>query len=228
MKRTVRFFGIAIGFLALSSAVASAREARDLPRVVPVSSTVFGRSYLSWNMEWARFEWSASVDKSPLLHPEGCRHKMIGGMFLLPGPFGGRTIRCRVPRGHAVFVPTSTGFAIRTNPKKGTLSRGTLSALKREAAGQFRETKVLDVTIDGRKLNVRQFATMTRLFTINMLKGNPLHARPGKHVAIQAGYNFILSPLDTGHHKITVHVKIERGTTTLYEARTAFELSVIP
>jgi hypothetical protein len=194
--------------------------AADSP-AVGVNEKALGRSYADWNVEWARFEWAPGGKDSPLLHPEGCRHKLVGRMFMLPGPAkSGLTIACSIPAGASVFVPTASQII---TPSKGeTPNRTTLSQRARIV---FKQAKVLDVTLDGQKIAVRQFKSTTPMFSIKAAKGSPF-GYAGTWSAVQAGYNFILRPLPSGRHTLKMHVKIAQGGKTLYEARTTFKLKV--
>jgi hypothetical protein len=220
MIRVIVICGVMCALTAFVLGAAVARGADGVSATYPVTERVLGRSYGDWNREWARFEWSARADQSPLLHPGGCRHRVVGGMFFLPGPLKGQVIRCHISAAQAVFVPTASTFGIRTSEKD------TQSVMRRQAQAGFRQTKVLDVAIDGGVINARSFANTTKPFTINMQPGNVVQVRPGMHVAIQSGYNMILRPLVAGVHRVKMHVRIADGGKTLYEARTTFVLDV--
>jgi hypothetical protein len=206
--------GLAIFGIAGEGSAAAANDAW-----YRVSEQVEGHPYAYWNAAWARFEWEPGGAKSPLLHPQGCNHTTVGRVVFLPGPAKGQTISCTVPAGDSVFVPTSSGILIRTSKKD------TNAVLRREANSTYADTKVLDVSLDGKKLNARQFKNTTDLFLLRLEKGSPI-GLTGSRTAIQAGYNFLLRPLAPGTHTIRMHVKSAHGGKTLYEARTTFKLKI--
>jgi hypothetical protein len=184
-----------------------------------VSEQVEGHTYAYWNAAWARFEWEPGGAKSPLLHPQGCNHATVGRVVFLPGPAKGQTISCSLPGGVSVLVPTSSGIYVRTSKKD------TAAGLRRAANSTFADTKVLDVSLDGKKINARQFKNTTGLFLLRLEKGSPI-GLTGSRAAAQAGYNFLLRPLSAGPHTITMHIKSAHGGKTLYEARTTFKLKI--
>ena len=185
-----------------------------------VSEQVEGHPYAYWNAAWARFEWEPGGAKSPLLHPQGCNHATVGRVVFLPGPAKGQTINCTLSAGVSVFVPTSSGILIRTSKKD------TNAVLRRGANSTYADTKVLDVYLDGKKINARQFKNTTGLFLLRLEKGSPI-GLTGSRTAIQSGYNFLLKPLAPGMHTIRMHVKSAHGGKTLYEARTTFKLKIV-
>lgn len=184
-----------------------------------VSEQVEGHPYAYWNAAWARFEWEPGGAKSPLLHPQGCNHATVGRVVFLPGPAKGQTITCTLPGGVSVFVPTSSGLSIRTSKKD------TAAGLRGSANTTFADTKVLDVSLDGKKINARKFKNTTGLFLLRPKKGSPI-GLTGSRAAVQSGYNFVLRPLSAGTHSIVMHLKQVHGGKTTYEARTTFKLKI--
>jgi hypothetical protein len=184
-----------------------------------VGEQVDGHSYAYWNAAWARFEWEPGGAASPLLHPQGCKHVVVGRVVFLPGPLKGQRIACAVPSGVSVFVPTASGLGLKMTKKT------TRAAMRQSATSVFAQTKVLDVTIDGKKVDARQFKNTTGFFLLRAKKGSPLGGTRSV-AAIQSGYNFVLRPLSPGSHTVAMHVRIAQGSKTLYEARTTFALKV--
>jgi hypothetical protein len=158
--------GLAIFGIAGEGSAAAANDAW-----YRISEQVEGHPYAYWNMAWARFEWGPGEAKSPLLHPQGCNHATVGRVVFLPGPAKGQTISCTLPRGVSVFVPTSSGILIRTSKKD------TKAVLRRGANSTYADTKVLDVSLDGQKINARQFKNTTGLFLLRLEKGSPESVR---------------------------------------------------
>jgi hypothetical protein len=184
-----------------------------------LNEQVEGHTYAYWNAAWARFEWEPGGAASPLLHPQGCNHTTVGRVVFLPGPAKGQAVTCAVPVGDSVFVPTSSGLWIRTSKKD------TPAVMRRGAATTFAATKVLDVSLDGKTINARQFKSTTGLFLLHLKKGSPTGLTSSR-AAVQSGYNFLLRPLSPGTHTIAMHVKQVQGGKTTYEARTTFKLKI--
>jgi hypothetical protein len=184
-----------------------------------VNEQIEGHPYAYWNAAWARFEWEPGGARSPLLHPQGCNHATVGRVVFLPGPAKGQTIRCTLPGSVSVFVPTSSGIAIRTS------KNDTATSLRQSANSTFADTKVLDVSLDGKKIDARMFKNTTGLFLLRPDRGSPIGIT-GSRAAVQSGYNFVLRPLVPGTHTIAMHLKQVHGGKTTYEARTTFKLKV--
>jgi hypothetical protein len=184
-----------------------------------VSEQVQGHPYAYWNAAWARFEWEPGGVKSPLLHPQGCNHATVGRVVFLPGPAKGQTISCTLPAGVSVLVPTASALWVHASPSD------TKAVLRRGSTSTFADTKVLDVSLDGKKIDARQFKDTTGFFLVRPQKGSPI-GLTGSRTAVQSGYNFLLRPLASGTHTIAMHVKLMHGGKTTYEARTTFKLKV--
>jgi hypothetical protein len=184
-----------------------------------VGEQVEGHPYAYWNAAWARFEWEPGGSASPLLHPQGCNHVVVGRVVFLPGPLKGQRIACAIPAGDSVFVPTASVIALKAT------KQDTRASMRRVAGTAFTQTKVLDVTIDGKRIDARRFKNTTGFFLLRAKKGSPI-GLTGSRTAIQSGYNFVLRPPSPGTHTVALHVRIADGGKTLYEARTTFALEV--
>src|SRR5581483_3633612 len=107
-----------------------------------------------------------------------------------------------------------------------TTAKDTKQSLRRQAVSTFAQTKVVNVTVDGKAIDARQFRQTTPFFSVDLSSGNLMQVPAGAHRAIQSGYNFILKPLAAGRHTVAMHIRIASGGKTLYEARTRFMLHV--
>jgi hypothetical protein len=143
----------------------------------------------------------------------------VGRVAFLPGPAKGQTISCTLPAGTSVFVPTLSEIWFKA------AKTDTRASLRRGAASSWADTKVLDVTLDGKKIDARQFKNITGFFLLRPKPGSPLGVT-GSRAAIQAGYNFVLRPLTPGGHTVAMHLKAASGGKTTYEARTTFKLKI--
>jgi hypothetical protein len=207
---------VAGGFVCLFLGAGPAGAA-DGP-VYGTAEQVEGHSYAYWNTAWARFEWEPGGAAS-LLHPEGCRHTTTGHVVLLPGPGKNATIRCTLASATSVFLPTASSLFL-----KGSKT-DTKASLRKDAERSSSSVKVVDVSLDGSRLNARRFWSVTPFFLLRPRKGSPIGV-VGSRAALQAGYNLLLRPLAAGTHRVAEHVKIVDGGKTVFESRVRFVLVV--
>src|SRR2546426_5108244 len=156
-----------VGALALASTLAAATLAlliaklpaqaagRNLnPRVLPINSTPYGKTYGQWSAEHWKWTFSLPVDHHPLTDTADCSAGQSGPVWFLGGTFvstteGGVTIGratrdCSVPAGKALFFPI-------INTECSTLEgNGTTDAELRSCAQFFQDhAHDMTCTIDG-------------------------------------------------------------------------------
>src|SRR5207302_9915007 len=138
--------------LALATVASSAAN----PRVVPVNSTAYGRSYGQWAI--AYWQWALGIPAaySPLLDDTGefASVGQSGPVWFLGGSFGDSKERSlSIPAGKAIFMPvhqwifgSCAGDCDPSNPGVAC----DVPTLRASAAAAAQAATVLEVSIDGR------------------------------------------------------------------------------
>src|SRR5262249_36763871 len=80
------------------------------PRILPPSSTAFGKTYSAWSSAWWQYVESQPASSNPLVEPTGavCAVGQSGPVFFLVGTnVSGAATRdkCTVPPGKSLFFP---------------------------------------------------------------------------------------------------------------------------
>ena len=97
-------------FCAITS-VASDEDERTRPRVFPIGSTPFGKTYSEWSAQWWKWAYSLPVDQNPFFDETGCQNGangQSGPVWFLTGVInasGTAERSCSVPPGKALFFP---------------------------------------------------------------------------------------------------------------------------
>jgi len=165
----------------------------------------------------AWWTWAAAIyPETPILDETGelCAQGQSGRIWFLAGNFGGTTERdCRLPAGKTLFFPIYN--TLWWAPEDA----GTVEELRALANGQMEvEGTELGVTVDGVDLG-DLFAYRAQSppggFAFPIEEGswaNLLGIDPGlRYPAVADGYWIMLSPLGSGAHVVTIHVRVPEG-----------------
>src|ERR1043166_2405529 len=185
------------------------------PRIFPLGSSPYGKTYGEWSAEHWKWTFSLPVDHHPLTDTADCSAGQSGPVWFLGGTFtttteGNVTIAtatrdCSVPPGKALFFPI-------INNECSTLEgNGTTDAELRSCAKFFQDhAHDLTCTIDGVAVqNLDSYRAQSPLFTYgplpdnNILESFGVNAPAGSTSASVAdGVYVMLAPLSAGSHTI--------------------------
>ena len=204
---------IIFGFMALVSMTAQA-ESNPNPKVLPVNSVPYGKTYGEWSAEW--WEWALSIPTpdNPLLDMNGekCGVEQSGDVWFLAGNFGGASERtCTVPAGKAIFFPIiNAEWSVVEGecPLDIDISGTNEEALRACAVAFMDHVTELEVSVDGTTLqNLENYRVQSPLFTFELPEDNILGLSAGPSPSVSDGFWIMLAPLSAGEH--TIHFRGE-------------------
>ena len=195
---------------------------KERPRIAPVNSRPYGKSYAEWSIEFWRWILAIPPDQNPFLVPN-CTTPQEGEVWFIGASFGS-TPMCTIPKGKAIFFPLAGTVNDYPCPDPDF----------KPARGQSLE----DFLTEGIKPIIDQF-TNVQLFIDGVSAGNLLGQRVTTHLfqftgnpdltavldpcitgqpqdAVSDGYWVMVRPLPPGEHTLVVIDEIgdQRFTTT--------------
>ena len=183
------------------------------PRVSPIQSTPYGKSYGEWAVAWWQWALSIPADRNPLTDTTGefAGESQHGPVWFVAGTFGNSAERSfTVPAGKAIFMPVfnwifgSGVFDCDPTVPGVTCDVPTLQAT---AAVNTEAAEVLEVSIDGVPLqNVRGYrARSPGPFSITYPENSVVGVPAGNYSPqVADGYWLLLEPLAKGTHEIHI------------------------
>jgi hypothetical protein len=196
------------GALLLGSAVLARNQN---PRVFPINSSPYAKTYGEWSAEWWKWAFSLPVDQNPFFDEAGCANGangQSGPVWFLTGVVnvsGSATRECTVPAGKAIFFPI-------LNVECSVLEGNGTTEEELLACTEFYMDLVTDVfcEIDGVSVaNMEEYRATSPLFTLGPLPDNNvfqffgLDAPEGTvTAAVNQGFHLMLPPLAKGKHTL--------------------------
>ena len=173
------------------------------PRLRPVPSVAYGRSYDEWSQDWWRWAFSIPTGINPILDATGdsCAYGQDGPVWFLAGNFGGATTRsCSIGCNKAIFLPI-----INCEWENGWAGAPVLSIPDLRAICAYAGTPTIaTLEVDGHALNVQKNRVASDIFDYSLGPDNIGGQSPGVYFpAISDGIWAMLDPLPPGPH--TVH-----------------------
>ena len=227
----------AITVMALLLAIGSVHAAgrNPNPRIAPVNSSPYGKSYGEWANAWWQWVLSIPADRNPLTDETGafCGEGQSGPVWFNAGTFGNSAERhCTVPAGKAIFMPVFNWIfgsgAFDCHPTVPGVPCD-VDALRASAAANTEAAEVLEVSIDGAPLqNVADYrASSPTPFSITYPENSVTGVPAGTYFPqVADGYWLMLSPLSKGAHTISVHVVAPETSFGLIEYTIITHLTV--
>jgi hypothetical protein len=225
--------GIALsggGFIASDVA---ARAEGD-PRVFPIQSTPYGRSYGQWAVAQIQWTMSIPIATSPWATDTTGEFAGIGQsgpVWFLGGSLGGSfTRRFNMPAGKAIFVPVNLWIFGATAFDCDPSNPGVvcdIPSLITAAAAAADSAVLLEVDVDGQPIRQiqRYRATSPAPFSVTVPEDNISSVPAGTYYPqVADGYFLILKPLRTGEHTIRVRVINANG----FEGDLIYNINVVP
>ena len=200
-----------------SSARADGRD-NDQPKIFPIQSHPYGKSYSQWATTWWRWLVSIPAANNPVLDPTGQNAGLnqSGKVWFLAGNFGGASERTvTVPSGKALFFPILNtiylGFPCDARNLPGCEAD---QALANDLAGLLALIRpsmdgvTMACEIDGHPIRNLQANRLesAAIYSIDLGAGNVFGLPAGPYnPSADSGYYLMLAPLTAGHH--TIHFK---------------------
>lgn len=137
-------------------------------------------------------------------------------MWFLTNTLEGGSVNrnCEIPNGRSIFVPVLVGECdYLTDP-----SIKDESGL-RTCAWSFIKDATLTLSVDGKKLDIKNFGFSSGLFNLTLRNDNPYGAGlpSGTTQSVAVGYYAILKPLSPGNHTIEFSsVVLDNPTLSTY------------
>ena len=195
-----------------SGEVASAQGGGSAPRIAPIDSRPYGKTYREWAAEWWQWGLQTPAGANPLTDPSGenCTAGQHGKVWFLAGnPFsilgpGPVTRDCSVPRHTALLFPIVNNgyFAFLSDPPE-TRTR----EFCRQQVEGVKDQQSLTLKIDGKVVgNLRKQFERSAIFDVQLPAENILGLSEAEAPGLllrpscDAGYYVFLFPLAPGSH----------------------------
>jgi len=192
-------------------------------RVLPISSSPYGKSYGQWAVAWWQWGLGFSVTNNPVLDTTGefAGVGQSGPVWFLGGSFGGSAERTlTIPAGKGIFVPVYVWIFGATvgdcAPSKPGVACD-VPTLRTAAAAATTSVKSMQVLIDGQ--TVSQISAYRALspdsFDVTLPENNVpeffgLPVPAGTYgPQVTDGYWLMLAPLSVGKHTIEINVAVD-------------------
>jgi hypothetical protein len=212
---------LAVGALvgALVGVVAVAPVAGATPKgsalVMPVNSSVHGRSYGQWSAAWWQWAFATPANHHPLTDTADCSTGQsdhvwfLGGIFTFAEPtaqvLAGPQRSCTMPPGTFLFVPI-------INAEASTLEgNGTTAAELLAVAKSLQDLATnMSITIDGTSVPNLDDYRVQSVFTYGPLPEVNLLGQPAGSTSLAAGDGVyvMVKPLSVGTHTIHFHGEV--------------------
>ena len=204
-----------VALLAMTTSPAFADNGPDDgPRILPLNSHPYGKTYGEWATAWWQWALSIPADRSPLTDPTGALFaEGQSGPVWFRGTFGTSGERTStMPPGKALFMPVYNWifgagvFDCDPTVPGVPCDVPTLRAL---AASNTEAATVLDVNIDGEPVrHIRSYrAASPEPFSVTYPDNSVIGVAAGTYSPnVTDGYWLMLAPLPKGEHTIRVHV----------------------
>jgi len=220
----VVFLGLALGVLSIPSVLAHDGD-RDGPKVFPLDTAEYGRTYSEWSAAWWQWAFSIPVASHPLFDNGDCSVGQSGPVWFLGGRFciagapncnSTATRSCTVPVGKALYFPLgNVEDSAPEEPNWGCgnslppLIGGTIAEM-RQCVASFVNPTNLAADVDGHQIhNLPKFRVQSVEFDVTWPDDNVLTAiGEGPFPAgtyspvVDEGFYLLLAPLPAGNHTL--------------------------
>ncbi len=202
-------------------------------KVLPPSSTAFGKTYTDWNVAWWQWALGLPVAGHPFNDtpafdvPEG----QSGEVWFLATPTPGTPVvrNCAIPAGKALFIESLTS-------EWSSLEGFTMEADQRAMADWYAlHMKNLYFILDGRPVpNIGAYLASSPQFTFTAPSPWIFGDTGGTGTTVAEGYCFLLMPLSVGRHTIQYggefHFSTAEGDPFDYDAQVdmTYNLTILP
>lgn len=221
--------------LLFSALPAHATDANSNPRVFPINSAPYGKTYGQWSAEWWKWAFSLPVDENPYFDEVGCQHGangQTGPVWFLTGVVnvsGTAERTCPVPAGKALFFPL---LNVECSTVEGN---GTTEGALRNCTDFYMDLVTnLFCEIDGVPLkDLQSYRAASPLFNFGPLPDNNVLDYFGTDApqgtisaSVANGFYLMLTPLRPGQH--TIHFGGTFGDPINFTLDITYHLTVIP
>jgi len=229
-RNLVAVVGVVLGLTVLATIPVAQADDMGKPKVFPLNSVPFGRTYADWSAAW--WQWLLSIPDAT--NPDNdttgayCAVGQTGPVWFLAGSFGGSFVRsCTVPAGRALLFSILTtifgsgvGDCDPSNP--GVLCN--VNDLRAAAAAQEDNPRTLQASVDGFKLkDLSDNRVQSPVFSLSLPAGAVFGLPSGTSLPdVSDGYWIMLAPLSAGKH--TIRFKAIAGPFT--GAEVTYKLTV--
>ena|SRR5438552_3581682 len=240
---------LAIVAVALFAAASSVQAAGQNPRVFPVGSTPYGKTYGEWSAAWWQWDTSLPATAHPLFDTADCGAGQSGPVWFLggkacatPAPPEGCNANlavrsCTVPVGKAIFFPilNSEDSVVEENAGFGCLQGTTEAALRSCAAFFMDGVTDLACEIDGHSVqNLDSFRVQSPLFEFTLASHDNAFAAVGEtgvpdgatSQAVSDGVYVMLAPLSAGQHTLHFHGRLTCSVCGNFSLDITYHLTV--
>lgn len=182
----------------------------DIPRVLPVNSTVDGFTYAEWTAKWWQWLVSVPLERNPAADITGefCAENQDGPVWFKPGTFGGTVDRkCEIPTGKYILIAmvnTNCSPAEYTDIRTESEMRGCARAGNDSVTELFARIDGVDIG----EPELRTYRVDSPVFNMTLMENNILGLDPQTTSAVSDGYWLFLEPLSEGSHNIQYRASI--------------------
>lgn len=194
------------------------------PRVLPINSTPYGKTYGEWGAAWWQWATDSPVEVNPMMDPTGehCALNQSGPVWFLAGTQGRdpevppvppvpTVRRCVVPAGKALFFPLVDFVYWAEVP---TDTHEEMVSVLNWIVGLI---EVIEVDVDGAALeDPFRYRAVSPLFTLQLDEGDIYDQQKsclgptgcvGAYDSVTDGYWIMLPPMSVGQHTIRFYGK---------------------
>ena len=224
MHRTAARFALLTGVLLAIVAIASASAKTTSQAVVAPNSTLYGAPYREWLGRWTTWAVTPPTATNPLANPKDCKITPQPGkrVWYLTASAGGKlTQSCTIPSSRAIFVPIAGTIAYSETPKD------TFADLRPQAVATFKQTTVLEASIDGRPVpGLRVYRSVSRDLVIPLPEANIFQVPTGPTRFVDAFHSLLVTGLLPGMHTIVTYAEITTPGQPVFKAGMTYRITI--